>query len=322
MSPGAPAAASTTTTRCTVSAKLVPSCGLWWGVSPGTYHDRRAGTLAFERQLGARVDVYKAYHFSDELFPNTTERALANQSGHHRILDIDYVPDGPYSWAQVAAGADDGRLIREARYLKRTFKRKLFISIHHEPEDEVVETPGSGYRAEDFAAMFRHVHRIFREQGVSNVVWVYNVMGSQQPDDAPWFSALYPGDGYVDWIAGDPYGCYNAKVCVDFDHSTLNQRFSTTAPWLGFYRWATRTHPSKPLMLSEWAAYTNVSDAARVSYLRTVRQLLGNFPRLKAIVYWNSRDAQRGDCSLAPGSTASQVVANLAQSRFFTQRVP
>ena len=308
--------------HCTVSAKLVPSCGLWWGVSPGTYHDRKAGTLAFERQLGARVDIYKAYHFSDELFPNATERALANQKGHHRLLDLDYVPDGQYDWAQVAAGADDARLIREARYLKAHFKKKLFISIHHEPEDEVVETPGSGHEAEDFAAMFRHVVTVFRAQGVSNVVWVYNIMGSQQPDAASWFPALYPGDKYVDWIAGDPYGCYNAKVCSDFARSTLNQRFSPNAPWLGFYRWATRTHPSKPLMLSEWAAYTNVDDASRVSYLKTVHQQLGHFPRLKAVVYWNSQDARRGNCALAPGSTASKVVANLARGKFFRQRVP
>jgi len=307
--------------KCKVSAKLVPSCGLWWGVSPGTYRDRRAGTLAFERQLRARVDIYKAYHFSGELFPNATERALARQKRHHRILNIDYVPDGRYNWAQVAAGANDAVLIREARYLKAHFKKKLFVSIHHEPEDEVRQSLGSGYRAQDFAAMFRHVVQVFRAQGVRNVVWVFNIMGTQEPDAAPWFPALYPGDRYVDWIAADPYGCYNAKVCRDFDRSTLNQRFSPNAPWLGFYRWATKTHPGKPLMLSEWAAYTNVDNAARVRYLKTVVRQLGKFPRLKAIVYWNSRDARRGNCALAPGTRASKVVSNLARSSYFAQRV-
>jgi len=314
--------AVTTKKTCKVSAKLVPSCGLWWGVSPGTYHDRKAGTLAFEKQLGARVDVYKAYHFSGELFPNATEKALARQKGHHRILDIDYVPDGRDSWAQVAAGANDTELVREARYLKANFKKKLFVSIHHEPEDEVRETAGSGYRAEDFAAMYRHVVDVFRAQGVTNVVWVYNVMGSQQPDAAPWFTALYPGNKYVDWIAADPYGCFNTKVCSDFDSSTINQRFSPNAPWLGFYRWATKTHPRKPLMLSEWAAYTNVSDAARVNYLKTVVKQLPKFPHLKAIVYWNSRDARRGNCALAPGTTASKVVSSLARSSYFAQKAP
>lgn len=320
---GQTAAHATKRTKdCTVSAKLVPSCGKWWGVSPGTYQDRVAGTRAFEQQLGAPVDVYKAYHFAGQLFPNDTELALANEKGHHRLLDIDYVPDGTYNWAQVAAGDADAMLITEARYLKTHFSRKLFISIHHEPEDEVVETKGSGHRAEDFAAMFRHVVDVFRTQGVTNVVWVYNIMGSQDPDSASWFPALYPGDRYVDWIAGDPYGCFNAKVCNDFDTSTINQRFSANAPWLGFYRWATTTHPGKPLMLSEWAAYTNVSGTDRVRYLRTVHKELGKFPMLKAVLYWNSKDAQRGNCALAPGSHASNVVSRLARGKFFKQPVP
>lgn len=299
----------------------MPSCGLWWGVSPGTYKDRQAGVLAFEQQLGANVDVYKAYHVSGQLFPNATEKALANESGHHRILSIAYKPEGTYNWAQVAAGANDAEIVREAQYLKANFTPKLFITIHHEPEDEVKQTAGSGYRAEDFAAMFRHVVGVFRAQGVTNVVWVFNIMGSQVPDAAPWFPALYPGDAYVDWIAGDPYGCFNDKVCSDFDSSTMNQRFSSTSPWPGFYQWAVTTHPTKPLMLSEWGAYTNVNDTARVNYLKTVIQQLDRFPQLKAIVYWNSVDAVRGSCFLAPGTEASEVVSSLARSSYFAQSV-
>ncbi len=312
---------ATTTRSCTVSPKLVPSCGLWWGVSPGMWHNRKAGTRAFERQLGARVDIYKSYHFNHELFPTRTERALARQPGHHRLLDLDYVPDGALSWAQVAAGRDDAQLVREARYLKRTFKHKLFISIHHEPEEEVVEAPGSGHRAADFAAMFRHVVDVFRAQGVHNVVWVWNVMGDQGADSEPWFPRLYPGNAYVDWIAADIYGCVSQKVCHSFARSSMNQRFSPHAPWPGFYRWSVRHHPHKPIMLSEWAAFANVPETDRVTYLRTVRHQLSLFPRLKALVYWDSNKSGRGDPHLEPGSRASTVVGQLAQGNPFRQRV-
>jgi hypothetical protein len=306
---------------CTVSPKLVPSCGLWWGVSPGMWQDRKAGTHAFERQLGARVDIYKSYHFNHELFPTPSERALARQPGHHRLLDLDYVPDGALSWAQVAAGQDDAQLIREARYLKRTFKHKLFISVHHEPEEEVVQSPGSGHRAADFAAMFRHVVNVFRAQGVHNVVWVYNIMGDQGADSEPWFGQLYPGDAYVDWIAADIYGCFARNVCRSFAKSSLNQRFSRVAPWPGFYRWARHAHPRKPIMLSEWGAFSNVGEAKRVRYLRTVRHQLRNFPHLKALVYWDSNRTSRGDVHLEPGTRASAVVGRLARSHRFRQRV-
>jgi hypothetical protein len=306
---------------CTVSAKLVPSCGLWWGVSPGMWHDRAAGTRAFERQMGARVDVYKSYHFNTDRFPTPGERAIAREPGHHRLLNLDYVPDGSYSWAQVAAGKDDGQIVAEARYLKRTFKHRLFIGIHHEPEDEVVEAPGSGYQASDFAAMFRHVVRVFRAQGVHNVVWVFNIMGDQGADSESWFPRLYPGNRFVDWIGADIYGCVSPKLCHSFAKSTMNQRFSRHATWPGFYRWSIRHHPHKPIMLSEWAAFANVPEADRVSYLRTLREQLHLFPRLKALVYWDSNQSRRGDPHLEAGSLASDVVARLAQSWRFRQNV-
>ena len=307
---------------CRVSPKLVPSCGLWWGVSPGMWQDRTAGTRAFERQMGSRVDIYKSYHFNRDRFPTAGERAIARQPGHHRLLDLDYVPDGTYSWAQVAAGNDDQQIVAEARYLKRTFKHKLFISVHHEPEEEVVDAPGSGYRAADFAAMFRHVVQVFRAQGVHNVVWVWNIMGDQGADSAPWFSKLYPGNQYVDWIAADIYGCVSSNVCHNFAGSSLNQRFSRHAPWPGFYRWSVRHHPHKPIMLSEWAAFANVPEADRVKYLATVRHQLHRFPRLKALVYWDSNKSSRGDPHLAAGSAASAVVARLSRAYRFRQQVP
>ena len=39
------------------------------------------------------------------------------------------------------------------------------------------------------------------------------------------------------------------------------------APWPGFYRWARHAHPRKPIMLSEWGAFSNVGEAKRVRYL-------------------------------------------------------
>jgi hypothetical protein len=316
-----PEATRSATRSCHVSAKLVPSCGLWWGVSPGIWQDREQGTHAFERQMGARADVYKSYHFNGQLFPTVSERRIARQPGHHRLLDLDYVPDGTYSWAQVAAGADDAQLVREAKYLRHTFRHRLFISVHHEPEDEVVESPGSGHEASDFAAMFRHVVQVFRNQGVRNVVWVYNIMGDQGADSAPWFKDLYPGNKYVDWIAADLYGCFAPKVCHSFAKSSMNQRFGAHAHWPGFYRWATHHYPHKPIMLSEWAAFTSSGEAMRSDYFRTVRHQLHRFPRLKAINYWDSDRGPRGDPHLVPGTRASKVVAHLAQSYHFRQRV-
>lgn len=318
---GPSARSAETNTTCTVSGILVPSCGMWWGVSPGTYKDRQQGVNAFEQTTNSRVDIYHAYHFLGQLFPNPQEVAIANQAGHKRLLLLDYVPDGSRTWAQVAAGANDAKLDQEAAYIESHFTQKFFISIHHEPEDEV-RSAGSGYTAADFASMYRHVVDRFRRDGVTNVVWVWNIMGVQAPDTQPWFAALYPGDSYVDWIAGDPYGCFTPKVCNDFDTSTINQRFSPKAPWPGFYNWATKAHPGKPLMLAEWGAFTNSGETARVKYLNTARPELSRFPALKALVYWDSTDARRGDVHLAPGSAAAAAVRNLVGASQFSVNAP
>jgi len=283
--------------------------------------NRQQGVNAFEKTTNSRVDIYHAYHFLGQLFPNPQEVAIANQAGHHRLLLLDYRPEGSRTWAQVAAGANDAKLDQEAKYIKSHFTQKFFISIHHEPEDEVRSAVGSGYTAADFAAMYRHVVNRFRGDGVTNVVWVWNIMGVQAPDTKPWFNALYPGNSYVDWIAADPYGCVNTKVCSDFDSSTINQRFSPNAPWPGFYNWATKAHPGKPLMLAEWGAYVNCGEAARVKYLNTVSSELSRFPALKALVYWDSKDARQGDVHLAPGSAAAAAVHNLASGTPFSQNV-
>src|SRR5215218_454247 len=53
----------------------------------------------------------------------------------------------------------------------------------------------------EYVAAWRHVHAIFREEGATNVRWVWN------PDrsfpDRPSYASLYPGDEYVDWVAID-----------------------------------------------------------------------------------------------------------------------
>ena len=51
------------TAKCTVSAKLVPSCGAWWGVTPaiGTRQDPRDVVREYERQAGRTVDLVHTY---------------------------------------------------------------------------------------------------------------------------------------------------------------------------------------------------------------------------------------------------------------------
>src|SRR5947208_10859908 len=61
--------------KCAVSAKLVPTCGAWFGVTPVTGNglDPLTAVHAFERKIGRRVDIYHGYHQGSQLFPSPAE---------------------------------------------------------------------------------------------------------------------------------------------------------------------------------------------------------------------------------------------------------
>jgi hypothetical protein len=307
---------------CTVSSLLVPSCGVWTGVAPGAFEDRpKPEALAeFEDAVGEPVDIVHVYHAAGDRFPTEAEVAMTRQGGSRRMLMINYKPQGQHSWAEVAEGAVDGELERQAAYLRDHFTDPFFLTVHHEPEDDVVPSAGSGYAAEDYARMYRHVIEHLRGEGVSNLVAVLNLMGSPEWAVQPWFEQLYPGDDVVDWIGWDPYACSNPdKPCGDFA-GMVNR--TTSTDWPGFYAWARRTHSEKPLMLAEWGVFDNGPPERKAEFLATVADQLPDFPAIKALLYFDSSRAPRGDTRVDSSRAALTVFRELAADPHFRQSVP
>jgi hypothetical protein len=268
---------------CSVSAKLVPSCGRWHGVAPLAHTDtpRPAALADFERRLGAPVDIMHVYHSGAQLFPTDTERGMATEPGRNRMLLVNWKPSG--KWADVAAGQSDAQIDRLAAHITSTFPQKFFLAIFHEPENDVVERAGSGMRARDFRAMFRHVTQRLRDKGVTNAVTVMNYMGAPKFGVEPWFGDLYPGDDVVDWVAYDPYGMGEPGFHGG-DFANLANR-GVTARWAGMYNWLTKFHPGKPIMLGEWGVGEFTKAPQNKSNLfRTMSALLAKFPAIKALV--------------------------------------
>ncbi len=109
------------------------------------------------------------------------------------------------TFRQVADGAMDSQIAKESTYLKAHFTDKFWLTIHHEPEDNVNATPGSGNTAADYRAMFQHVVTQFRANNVHNAVFTIVYTGYSGWISKPWFKDLYPGGSYVDWVGYDPY---------------------------------------------------------------------------------------------------------------------
>ncbi len=283
-------------TGCAVTAKLVPTCG---EVLAGVYarprggESRSASLRDFEKLTGTPSRIVHYFYTGDRLFPNSKEIASLNQDGQERLLLANWKADAGHSWAQVANGRADARIIRQAHYLRDHFNSKFYLTVHHEPENEVNQNAGSGYTAQDYAAMFRHVVSVLRNNGAKNFVSVLDLMGSQKWADRPWFNSLYPGDSYVDWLAFDSYAASTLGLQEGYFTEMMGRHYGASS-WRGGYDWAVKKHPGKPVMLAEWGLGEKPGSANwKRDFFASVGPNLSKFPALKALVYFNNHDAYR-----------------------------
>ncbi|MBB5134122.1 hypothetical protein HNP84_003848 [Thermocatellispora tengchongensis] len=302
--------------RCEVSAKLIPSCGAWWGIAPEVFTGRPPARAlrGAERRMGRTADILHVYHRAGELFPTPEERALVRDPRRPRMLLVNWKPSLEHTWAEIADGAIDRRIDKLARHLTATFPDRFFLTVHHEPENDVRAGRGSGMTAADYVAMYRRVAFRLRERGVKNAVMVMTYMGAPNWAAKPWFESLYPGDDIVDWVALDPYA--DARV-RDFD-GLINKTRPDFPNWPGFYRWMQRRFPGKPIMVAEWGVFERKRDPRRKErFYESVRRRIQHYPQVKALVYFDSPKAPRGDTRFDTTPGARRAFAELAADPYF-----
>ena len=310
---------------CPVSDKLIPECGKWWGVAPGALTSKPpAVALAeFERKTLRRADIYHRYHRGDKLFPTPDEIRAARDPKGPRVLLINWKVAWGTTWADVAAGGQDARIDRLAAHIKKNFPEPFFLAIHHEPENEVDTDPRSGMTATDYAKMFRHTVQRLRAKGVTNAVFVMIYMGYQGWGVKDWFDDLYPGDDVVDWIGFDPYVTANPNAGQHGDFATLVNQTTNPDVWPGFYNWAVAKHPNKPLMLSEWGVFEYPADpSSKAEIFASVTRQVDAFPALKALVYFDSPNAPKGDTRVDSSPAALEAFRAVAAMPLFSIRYP
>ncbi|GGQ65818.1 glycoside hydrolase family 26 protein [Couchioplanes azureus] len=293
--PAAPAPAGS----CRTGKKLVPTCGVLWGVAPGAFTDMRGeqALARFEEKTERHQDVFHAYHRgNNQLFPTKEEMAIAREPGRERILFLNWKPRGA-SWAKIAKGdkATDKFLDKLAAHIKKEFPEEFFFTVHHEAEDNVKEKAGSGYTAADYSRMFRYVVERLRADGVDNLVTVLVHMAYVPHTSQKWFDDMYPGDDVVDWIGFDTYA-YSDPGYGHGDFAELLNRQSSARPtWPGFYNWAVGRHPGKPLMVAEWGVWSSKKNPGhKAAFYTEVGRQIRRFPRIRAMVHFDTPHNQEG----------------------------
>jgi hypothetical protein len=131
-----------------------------------------------------------------------------------------------------------------------------------------------GASSEAYCSAWRRMWDLFQEEGAMNVTWVWspNILDHCAP-----FEPFYPGDEYVDWLALDGYN------------------------WGGWGRWRSFSQlfaPSyarlaalgpQPIMVAETACAEAGGNKARWITEALTRTIPNDFPRVRAVVWFNQQ---------------------------------
>ncbi len=318
-----PTVAPTTGGTCRTGALLVPTCGVLWGAAAGgfTTAPRDTELKKWEALSGRTASIFHTYHKGDEVFPTASEIAMTSDASHPRLLLANWKVGYGSTWAKVAAGQQDKRIDTFAARAK-AYGKPFFLILNHEPENDVIATPGSGMNAKDFAAMYRHTVLRLRADGVTNVINVLAYMGNEKWMSQSWWKDLYPGDDVVDWMGLDSYVSVEPGYYHYGQFGDLLDRQGTTGP--GFYDWAVTNHPSKPMMVAEWGAYDRVGKTVDKSPVyNSVLPELAKRPAIKAIVYFDTAHDDQGDRDISINSTVNSLASfqRLAANPLFQVKI-
>jgi len=199
---GTPVAGSS---RTPIHVTLPDRADSYLGVYAKGSPDSYAGIDQFAAAIGHQPNIAVYYSGWNEKF-QTGFAYEADVQDATPCVQID--PRG-VSIGGIAAGRDDAYLISFARAV-HAYGKGVIISFGHEMN---ALTSKWGYRYVEpgtFREAWRHVVRIFRQQGDFNVTWLWtvNVNDPETSSIGEW----YPGSRYVTWVGIDGYYVRNTDT--------------------------------------------------------------------------------------------------------------
>lgn len=134
---------------------------------------------------------------------------------------------------------------------------------------------------ERFRDAYRHIIDIMREEGASNITWVFHVNNDDVPNKT-WnrFEKYYPGDDYIDWIGVSVYG---AQTPTDEEWLLFSDMMDEVYPRLE------SLSTSKPIVVLEFGVTSGnpLGDQAEWAEdaLKNLTEL--RWPRVIGFSWWN-----------------------------------
>ncbi|CAN5510452.1 hypothetical protein BH23CHL2_BH23CHL2_23980 [soil metagenome] len=282
--------------------------GIWQPPSPGDF-----GPLtSLESTLGRNVDIIPWYQAWD----SDTNSAFRGDKIEW-VLDRGSIPmitwepwntqngvnQADYSLRQITSGTHD-LYIRSWAQGAKTIDGPIYLRFAHEMNGNWYPWSAgvNGNSADDYINAWIHVHGIFEAEGATNVQWIWSP-NRDYPGSVS-LPSLYPGDTYVDWVAIDGYNFGTEKSGMSW--RSFNDTFK------GTYDIVTQLS-SRPVMIGETGSTEAGGDKA--AWIRDgldPENLATNFPRLKAVIWFNQVGS--GNWPLSTSESAMNAFAEVTQS--------
>jgi beta-mannanase len=215
-----------------------------------------------------------------------------------------------YSLAAIAGGAHDNYIRQWARDAA-TWNKPFYLRFAHEMNGDWYPWAAkvNGNSAAAYVEAWRHVVTIFRQEGATNVRWVWSA--NVAFDGSTPLNQLYPGDEWVDWVALDGYNWGN------------------TQSWSAWQSLADLFVPShdelarltgKPLMISEVASTESGGNKADWITQGFMNDLPKRLPNVRAVVWFNEN--KESDWEVNSSQGALKAWKKVAASSQYKGRLP
>lgn len=259
---------------------------------------QQAAVTDLEARLGRRLAIDNHYYPWSARFTGQIERWDIEQG---RIPMISWNGTDP---ATILSGNADG-LIRSRAQTIAALGAPVFLRFSWE-----MDARAKGWSAPSFIAAWRHVWTVFADAGVHNAAWVWcpTAFGFTQGRA----QSFYPGGGYVDWVCADGYASMGAEP-----YRTPAQIFGA------FYDFGTAVH--KPMLIGEFGAQEGAPGQKSAWLDLFGRELPKLFPRISAVVYFDSRKVERGqvhDWRITTSPAALAAFRSFGSTGYFNPPVP
>jgi hypothetical protein len=247
--------------------------------------------LAHEARIGRQLDIVHEYLGVGAVLPAEVV-AMAKRPGTMAL--VNWKPATQWATGDGRNATVNAQIDRMANSVKALGETKIFLTVFHEPENDVspggdpacptAPFHGSSGTSASYVAMWHNVRARFDALGVDNVVWVMNYMGWKDWNCA--VKGLWPGNAYVDWLMFDPYP--RNATWTNFVNSFYNHLLATSD--------AAHNYLSKPWGLAEFGYIGSSQTAAYAMYAEMRRNLAnGVHPKLKAYVVWDQHTSSSHD---------------------------